>query len=310
MIANQRGERMADSNDASRKTLDEIRRELAAEYAIPSQAEEAPVEIVEDHPPVERDGSVERRPHRRRRYALAAILGGVAALLLIVPGRLALTREPVRLNANASASAVAASSASPANAIREGQPATPMLGSAALSELDREVKALRSDLKTLADRLGHSDSRIGGIESRVQGVESSMQRLGANAAPAAAARAERPVPVRRQRVKAPEPSVAVAPSAAPIAAPDPERWIAAKPPVVEASSAPAEVRPVVDESPSPSSTMTSVDSSRPASAVSEAPPTLRQKLHAEWRTIKQAFSGAGDNFKAVMRDFSPKVTRD
>jgi hypothetical protein len=37
------------------------------------------------------------------------------------------------------------------------------------------------------------------------------------------------------------------------------------------------------------------------------PPTLRQKLRAEWRTIKQGFAGAGDDFKAVMRDFTRKV---
>jgi hypothetical protein len=253
---------MADSSESPRKTLDDIRRELDAEYPVESEAE-TPVLVAQDDyaVAVECSSSVAGRRAPGRRHAMVAGLGGIAVSLLLIAGYVVVHREPVRLNAVASVREIIA------------QPVAPVVSSAALGELERELKALRADLKALADRLERWDSRIGGMESRVQGVESSMRRRADDAAPAAA-----PRPAKRTA-----------------AAPRPH------------DVPPAEELVLPPEAPTPPPTTTDVAESRQASADPDVPPTLRQKLRAEWRTIKQGFAGAGDDFKAVMRDFTRKV---
>jgi hypothetical protein len=303
---------MADSNEGHRKTLDEIRSELAAEYPVESEAEQASVRALDqDATAVERDRSVDRDRERRRRYAMAAAFVGITASLLLIAGY-ALTRKPVQRNALATAPDVTGPSAAPTTAIREPQPAAPTLPPAALVELDRQLKALRSDVKALADRLERSDSRIGGIQAQVQGVESSMRRLVDDPAAATATRAgERTVPAPRRTAKTPPaPAVAVPPDA-PLTASASERWIPAKLAVPDDSPAPKQIRPAEE-------VLTPVEVSPPAATTSDvagtvasAPPaTLRQKLSSEWRTIKQGFATAGDDFKAVMRELGRKVTRE
>jgi len=76
-----------------------------------------------------------------------------------------------------------------------------------------------------------------------------------------------------------------APAAASVTAPDTGKVIPVTAPAPESSAAPREVRRAVEVvvSPEPSE-----------------PTTFRQKLRAEWRTIKEGFAGAGDDFKAVL----------
>ena len=270
---------MADSNDSPRKTLDEIRSELAAAYPVESEAEDAVIGAVdEDATAVECGPSIEARHHdRRRRYAVAAAVVGISASLVLVAGH-ALTREPVQHNALASAPDVAAPSAAPAPAVRQPQPAAPTPPPAALVELERQLKALSSDVKALTERLQRWDSRIGGIESRVQGVESSMRRLVDDAAAASATRAAQRTPSVPR------------PTATALAVP-------------ENSPAPKEIPPAEEMQP-----MRARDVAETAGP--EAPTTLRRKLAAEWRTIKQGFAGAGDDFKAAMRELGRKTTKE
>jgi hypothetical protein len=301
---------MAHSSESPRKTLDDIRRELDAEYPVAAEAE-TPVHAAA----VQCPSPVARRRELGRRHIMVAALGGVGALLLLLVGYAVVSLGPMRPNALASARETSAPNGAAAKAARESRdarPVPPMVSPTVLTELERELKALRSDLKALADRLERSDSRIGGMESRVQGVESSMRRLAGDAATAAA---ERTVAAPRRKAESPPPVVAIAPSAAPLTAPESERWIPVRAPSPERATAPQDVRPAVElvmppEAPTPPPTTTDVAESRPVSADSDVPATLPQKLRAEWRTIKQGFATAGDDFKAVMRDFARKVAGD
>jgi hypothetical protein len=306
---------MADSNESRGKTLDEIRNELAAAYPVVSEAEQPAIRTLEeDAAAVERVRSVERHRDRRRRYAMAAALAGITVSLLVVGGY-ALTREPAQPNALASAPDVTAPSAAPGKAVREPQPAAPIVQPAApivqpaaVAELERQLKALSSDVKALTERLQRWDSRIGGIESQVQGVESSMRRLVDDAAAATATRAaERAASVPRRTATAP---AVVAAPIEPRTDSAPERSIpAVKLAVPESSPAAKEIKPAEE-------TRVTADVAPPAAttrnvgetAKSETPSTLRGKISAEWRTIKQGFAGAGDDFKAAMRDLGRKMT--
>jgi hypothetical protein len=298
---------MADSNESRRKTLDEIRSELAAEYPVASETEQPVSALDEDPIAIERGRSVERHRQRRRRYAMAAAFVGITASMLLVAAH-ALTREPVQPNALASAPGVTAPSAAPANAVREPQPSAPIVAPAALAELDRQVKALSRDVKALTERLQRSDSRIGGIESQVQGVESSMRRLVDDAAAAATRAAERTATA--QRPTPPARAVAAAPGERPPGSAL-ERAIPAKlvvpetTPAAKESTAAEEMQVTADVSPPAAPTRDVGKAAR-----SETPSTLRGKLSAEWRTIKQGFAGAGDDFKAAMRELGRTITKE
>ncbi len=163
-------------------------------------------------------------------------------------------------------------------------------------------------MKALTERLQRWDSRIGGIESQVQGVESSMRRLVDGAAAATAVRAaERTASTPRRTPTAPP--VATAPHE-PRADAALEQSIPAKLAVPESSAPAREIKPaeevrVTAEVPPPAATTRDVETAK-----SEAPSTLRGKLSAEWRTIKQGFAGAGDDFKAAMRELGRKMTKE
>ena len=104
---------MADSNEAPRKTLDEIRSELAAEYPVASQTEEDPIGASDDAViAVEQVRSAGRHRERRRRYAMAAVFVGITASLLLIAGH-ALRREPAPVNRRASTPDLSAPSAAP-----------------------------------------------------------------------------------------------------------------------------------------------------------------------------------------------------
>ena len=295
---------MADPSEFPRKTLDDIRRELDAEYPLESEAK-TPDLVAEDD-----DAGA-------RRYLTITALAGAGALLLLIVGYVVMSLAPMP-NALASARAIRApngAAADPDREPREARPVAAMASPVIPSELARELKALRSDLRAVADRVDRWDSRIAGMESRVQGMESSMRRLAGDAATAAARRtAERTVPVPQGTAKSPPPRVVeIAPSAAPVTPPDSARLIPVKAAVPDsATAAPRDARPAVElvvppEPPTPALTPSDVAESRPASADSSEPATLRQKLRAEWRTIKQGFATAGDDLKAVMRDLGRKV---
>ena len=287
----------ADSGGAPRKTLDDIRRELQAEYEGVSgvaepEATETLVTHDDDRPAVERHRPVARGREPRRRYAVAAALGGGAAMLLLVVGHVAATREPVRPNA----------------LVERGPRDVELATAAALVELEGQLKALRSDLQGLAERLERSDSRIAGMESRVGGMESSMRRLADDAATAAASRqAERSVAPPRQAATKPASVAPPATASTPAMASDSERWIPAEHPVRVSSPAPREIRPVAE--------LVTAATTEPAAppaprAVPEVRASFRDKLRADWRTIKQGVASAGDEFKAAMRDVARKVRGD
>jgi hypothetical protein len=293
------------------KTLDEIRSELAAEYPVASEAEQSAIRALdEDATAVESGRSIERDRERRRRYGMAAACVGITASVVLLVGY-ALMRAPAPPNALASAPDVIVPSAAPAKAVREPQPAAPTVAPAAIAELERQLKALSSDVKALTERLQRSDSRTAGIESQVQGVESSMRRLVDDAAAATATRtAERPVLAPRRTATAPARTIAAA-SNEPRVDSAFERSIRAKRAVPDTSPAPKEIPPAEEmrltaEVSPPAVTKRDVGET----AKSESPSTLRGKLSAEWRTIKQGFAGAGDDFKAAMRDLGRKVTRE
>lgn len=304
---------MADSNEAPRKTLDEIRSELAAEYPVASQTEEDPIGASDDAViAVEQVRSAGRHRERRRRYAMAAVFVGITASLLLVAGH-ALRREPAPLNRRASTPDLSAPSAAPAPAVRQPavpQPAAPVLP-AAVVELDRQLKALSRDVRALTQRLERSDTRIRGIESHMQGMQSTMRRLVDDAAAASAASpAERTASAPPRTITTPAGGVAVAPTT-PLTASASERWIPPRPLVPEDATAPREI-PAAKEIVAPAAVSPPAATPREVAetAGSKAPTTLRRKLSAEWHTIKEGFAGAGDDFKAALRELGRKFTRE
>jgi len=305
------------SSLAPRKTLDDIRRELEAEFPAEAGTAEGRVPVAadlgEDARAVERQRSPLRRGARRRRHAMVAALAGIAGLVLVVVISVAVTRETIRPDAVASAPEEHRGIET-----RDAEPAAAVLP-ALLTELDQQLKALRSDLQALGARLERSDSRVAGMESRVRDVESSMRRLADDVASAAATRAaERPVAAPRHTAS--RPAAVAPPTATPVTAANSERWIPAQHSAPE-SSPTSNVRSVADVIAPPQprtepTTTTDVVPTRAAPAVSDsasppsAPPKLQDKLRADWHTIKQGFASAGDDFKAGMRDVARKLRGD
>jgi len=311
----------APESDRPRKTLDDIRRELETEYQTAVAGAETRVLVgvdddaaaIEhrraDATAIERHAATRGTGERKRRYVMPAALGAGALALLLVGSHVAVTRERVPPTAAASGPAVAAN-----REPRTVHAVAPVLP-AAVTELDREVKALRRDLQALADRLERSDSRVGGVESRMRGVEvsmraveSSMKRPDDVATSAAAARA-----VVRPRQTARTAAPPVAPAAAPTTTSDsepsvPRRHPAPETPPVAHDVQPVEKAVVAAEARPASPTTTEAAGTRAATAASQAPLTWRDKLRAEWRTIKRSFASASDDFTAAVREFGRKGT--
>jgi len=314
----------APESNQSRKTLDDIRRELEMEYQTATTGADTQVLVgvdddaaalehlrARDVAATERHATTRGTGERRRRYVMPAAVGAGAVALLLVVSHVAVTREPVRPDAVASGPAAVANREP--RAVHAVAPVLP----AAVTELDREVKALRQDLRALADMLERSGSRVAGVESRMRGVEvsmraveSSMQRLDDMATSAAAARAtERAVVRPRQTATTPAPPVA--PAAAPTTTSDSEASVPPRQPARETPPVGHDVRPVVKavavaEARPASPTTTEAAGTRAAAAASQAPLTWRDKLRAEWRTIKRGFASAGDDFTAAVRDLGRK----
>lgn len=305
-----------------RKTLDDIRRELETEYQTAVAGAETRVlagvdgdaaaiepRRADDAAAIERHAATRGTRERRRRYVMPVALGAGALALLLVGSHVAVTRERVPPTAAASGPAGAANREP--RAVHAVAPVLP----AAVTELDREVKALRRDLQALADRLERSDSRVGGVESRMRGVEvsmraveSSMKRPDDVATSAAAARA-----VVRPRQTARTAAAPVTPAAAPTTTSDsepsvPRRHPAPETPPVAHDVQPVEKAVVAAEARPASPTTTEAAGTRVATAASQAPPTWRDKLRAEWRTIKRSFASASDDFTAAVRELGRKGT--
>ena len=95
------------SNEASRKTLDDIRRELEDEYPLSTadarvgepDAEQAgvpmPPYLDEEERAVERSRTARHRPRRRRGRAIAAAIGAIAGQVLLVVIYFALTWDSI-----------------------------------------------------------------------------------------------------------------------------------------------------------------------------------------------------------------------
>ena len=316
------------AEQARRMTLDDIRRDLEAEYPTASHAAETRGSLaVDDIVVVEHHRSASRRLPRRRRYAMA-LLGSIAGAVLLFVTHAAVTGGMIPLGAVVSARDVPGSNAPGASPTVDehrrpahAQPTAAVPPLALITELDRQVKALRSDLQALAARLEGSDSRIARMETRVSGVESSMRRLADDVAAAAAIRAaERPVAEPRQTARRSVPVAPRPPAPAPATVADPQPRMPAKHSENE-SSPPSDVPPVVEtvsppEPQTASTTIPGVAPNRGGSAASDNAsrsselPTLREKLRADWRTIKQGFASAGDELKANLRDVGRKLTRE
>jgi hypothetical protein len=137
-----------------------------------------------------------------------------------------------------------------------------------------------------------------------------MQRVDDMATSAAAARAAERALVR-PRPTATTPASPVAPAAAPTTTSDSEASVPPRHPARETPPVAHDVRPVVkavavaEARPAPPAT-TEAAGTRAAAAASQAPLTWRDKLRAEWRTIKRGFANAGDDFTAAVRDLGRK----
>lgn len=339
------------SDQAPRKTLEDIRRELDAEYPpsttddrlgepdtaepLAPRAVERPPEIaVEPHRPAPRRGA------GRRGYVMAAAVGCIAGQVLLVVAYVAMAlyaRDVIWPRAPASAPGLTApllpaddTTALPAAVLRP----------APAPRVDPQLEALRTDLHSLAvkleraeSRVTGAESRVSGVESQVSGVESSMRRLGDDVASAAARthQVERALSAPRQIAPKPAPPAPLRPARAPVTATGFERWIPSEPVAPPSPPPPHQVRPLAEalapsalsappqprreSSLSPETKAPTTDSapSRAATAPSDnasssnTPPTLGDKIRDDWRTIKEGFASAGDDFKATMRDFARKV---
>jgi hypothetical protein len=322
------------SLDRVRKTLEDIRRELDAAYPTEPEAAAVPVAVLvdEDARVVEHHRASSGR--RRRRRHVMAVLGGIAASVLLVAvsrgmmPRGAVESAPDMPASNAADTVKAARALPPASAampiadelrgvdVRDAQPAAAVLPLAVLTELDRQVKALRSDVQALAAKLEGSDRRTAGIDSRVRDVESSVRRIAEGVASSAAIRgADRSAVAPRPTASRPVPVAPAPPAPAPVTVADPERWMPVKHPASGASSA-SDVQPVSSPEPRTAAAPPGVPPTHAGSAVSDnaarpsAPPTFAEKLRADWRAIRQGFATAGDELKATMRDVTRKITRE
>jgi hypothetical protein len=332
----------AGSNEAPRKTLDDIRRELEAEYPLTTtdhrvgEPDEAPARVSlppypdEEQEAVERSRSARHRSRRTRGRAIAAAIGAIAGQVLLVVFYFALTWDSIWPGAPARAPEIVEPRAEPSAAVPPAPTPAPAV--------DRHLEAFRAELEALADKLQRSESRIAGMESRVRGVESSVRKLGDDVASAAVARrAERARPVPRQTADTPAPAAAVPSAPTPVTT-ESERWIPSDRPVPRNTSRPRNVRPLAEpvapsthsmlleprtdatqslatgpQSPEPVAPATAVAPSHAASAPSESasasamPPTLRDRVRDEWRMFKQGLALVGEDLKTTVSDLARKV---
>jgi hypothetical protein len=257
---------------------------------------------------------------------MAAAIGCISGQVLLVAIYVAVTSELIwRPGAPASATGLAtslfpavdaAAFPAPENLTAGPKGVEPRLRPAAAPGVDPQLKALRADLHALVAKLERAESRVTGVESRVNSVELSMRRLGDDVASAAATR-----PVERAP-SAPRHVAAKPDQAAPLP-PAPPPVMASSEPVAQPSPPPAyQVRPLAEAVAPSARSMQSLETkastidsgpSRAARAPSDDAsssntlPNLKDKLHDDWRAIKQGFASAGDDFKATMRDFARRV---
>ena len=288
------------------KTLEDIRRELETEFPTEPGTPEARLLVaayVDGDADVEENHRAAPRRWPRSRHIRAGAVAAISGVLVIVGGYLWMSPETVRPAAIASAPEVSVSEVRTAAVITVASPtadehreAAVAVPPALLRELDQQLKTLRSELLMLGTKLERSDSRISGIEAKVRGME--------DAASAAALRAtERTVPAPAQTARKPAPPVAVvAPAAMPMPAADSERG---SPQLSAPERSPvADVGPVVEAVAPPAAL------AEPANPVPDVPPTLRDKLRADWRAVKEGFATAGQDFRVGMRDLARKISGD
>ena len=281
------------ADQAPQKTLEDIRREIDADYpgsttedrlGKPDTAEllaprlRTPPSLDEDEMAVEPPRPVPRRDAGRRGHVMAAAIGCIAGQVLLVVAYVAVPR------------------------------------------VDPQLEALRTHLDSLAVKLEGAESRVTGaesrvsrVESRVSGVESSVRRLGDDVASAAVRtrQVEDAVSAPRQIAAKPAP---LPPARAPVTAMDSERWIPSEHVAPPSLPPPHQVRPqaeaIVPSAKDPTTHSAPSSAARVPSdnaSSSNTPPTLMDKLRGDWRTIKQGFATAGDDFKTNMRDLARRV---
>lgn len=287
----------AGPHQAPEKTLDDIRRELEAEYPSATkngdlrEPHAAPLPVLVPSDSEEDVGAIERpraasRRRRWRGYAMPVLVAGVAAQVLLVVIYFWMSRDVIWPGAVAGAPEVNASAVEP-----RGAPSA-----AVVSPALQELKALRAELHDLGARLERAESRLVGMQARVSGVESSTRRLGNEVASAAVSRrAERGVPEPRQRAAKPPGPVTT----------DSGGWIPSEPAARDTSFATHAERATTEGAPSREARGLPDDTSPTA-----APAELRDKLRAEWRMIKQGFASTGEDLRRSVRALVHKVSRD
>jgi hypothetical protein len=266
---------------------------------------------------------------------MAAAIGCIAGQVLLVVAYVAVTLIWSRAPASAPGLSASLLPSEDASAL----PAA-VLGPAPVPRVDPQLEEVRTDLRSLAvkleraeSRVTGAESRVSGVESRVKGVESSMRRLGDDVASAATRtrQVELVLSAPRQIAAKRAPPAPLPPARVPVAATDSERWIPSEPVAPPSPPPPPQVRPLAEalapsalsappqprreSSPSPETKAPTTDSAPSGAAgapsdnasSSNTPPNLRDKLRDDWRTIKQGFASAGDDFKATMRDFARRV---
>jgi len=144
-------------------------------------------------------------------------------------------------------------------------------------------------------------------------VAAGLRRLGDDVASAAVRtrQVEDAVSAPRQIAAKPAP---LPPARAPVTAMDSERWIPSEHVAPPSLPPPHQVRPqaeaIVPSAKDPTTHSAPSSAARVPSdnaSSSNTPPTLMDKLRGDWRTIKQGFATAGDDFKTNMRDLARRV---
>jgi hypothetical protein len=335
------------SQPSARKTLDDIRRELEAEYPSPGEPATPPVHV--PMPPYlngDEGAAIRRRSASRRRgrrgHAVAVAVGCIAAPVLLFAVYVWVTRDviwpdnaPAAAEAGPDRGSPMTSSASfavePRGVEPRDEPAVAVAPPALPPGVEEQLTALRTELHAIAAKLERSESRMIGVEARVKGVESSMQRLGDEVASAAATRPLERAPAPPRLAGKPAPSAPPPPAATAVTADYSERWIPSEPARPNALRR-GEMRPLAEEvaprsmSPRPrAEPARSLESRAPATEAAPSrtataapddaapislPPTLGDKLRDDWRTIKQGFAIAGAELKASVRDLARRVRKD
>lgn len=321
----------AGSSEAPRKTLDDIRRELEAEFPDPHPGEpdatRARVSMApyldDEEEAVERPRFARHRPRRRRGYATAAAVGCIAGQVLLVVIYFAVTWESIWPGALASVPEIVEPRAEPSAAILP-----PVLAPG----VDRRLEEFRTELQALAAELQRSESRVSGMESRVRSVESSVRRLGDDVASAAVTRrAERARPAPRQTAETPVPAAPLRSEPGPVTATDSERWIPSERPAPRSPAPPREVRPIAEAVAPPPPSMPPRPGTEPTQAFetrapatdaaprraasapqdgtspSTMPLTLRDRVRDEWRMFKLGLAVVGEDVKTTVRDLARRV---